>query len=294
MQEVMPEWIATKPSKGDVLQGKQLRLALDSLCRSEEAVGAELRKPIEQVAGLLRYPAATDPGIVYALHIVSLVASAPADPSLALEAIKGVLYQAYLNRHRGLTYGGPMLPTLATDERDKMDLDMAAGAPAALTAFADATWGAPVDRIAIAVTYNGAAIYAETKRVVGQHSCSMITERLASLRASDIVLYAREILISIGEYGKEPTPVYNRLLKEPVSIACDNSANVSISNGTGSPSRIKHDLRRWQMLRQRVRQGDIRLAFVADPQNPSDFLSKWKPGAKFEASVKFLTGSARG
>ena len=35
------------------------------------------------------------------------------------------------------------------------------------------------------------------------------------------------------------------------------------------------------------------LAFVTDPQNPSDFLSKWKPGAKFEASVKFLTGAAR-
>lgn len=55
---------------------------------------------------------------------------------------------------------------------------------------------------------------------------------------------------------------------------------------------------RTQSLRMRLLDSSrslmsLPLPLVPDPQNPTDFLSKWKPGAKFEASIKFLTGTAR-
>ena len=42
---------------------------------------------------------------------------------------------------------------------------------------------------------------------------------------------------------------------------------------------------------QRVISGDMRLVKIADPENPSDFLTKWVSGAKFAASLAYVTGS---
>ena len=53
----------------------------------------------------------------------------------------------------------------------------------------------------------------------------------------------------------------------------------------------KHFLRRYAALRQRIAAGDVVLKHVTDPEMPADFLTKWIPSAKLEASLRYATNS---
>ena len=55
----------------------------------------------------------------------------------------------------------------------------------------------------------------------------------------------------------------------------------------------KHFLRRYHSLKQRIRDGDAVLVHVPDPQMPSDFLTKWIPSTKLEASLRYACNSHR-
>ena len=49
--------------------------------------------------------------------------------------------------------------------------------------------------------------------------------------------------------------------------------------------------RRYHSLKQRIRDGDAVLVHVPDPQMPADFLTKWIPSAKLEASLRYACNS---
>ena len=73
----------------------------------------------------------------------------------------------------------------------------------------------------------------------------------------------------------------------------DNLANHKVGSGIGGPTRSKHFLRRYHSLKQRIRDGDAVLVHVPDPQMPADFLTKWIPSAKLEASLRYACNSHR-
>ena len=70
-----------------------------------------------------------------------------------------------------------------------------------------------------------------------------------------------------------------------------NLANHKVGSGIGGPTRSKHFLRRYHSLKQRIREGDAVLVHVPDPQMPADFLTKWIPSAKLEASLRYACNS---
>jgi hypothetical protein len=114
-----------------------------------------------------------------------------------------------------------------------------------------------------------------------EHGTSTENEFVASLRASEDVEAARATMVDLG---RPPT--------RPTFLGTDNKANLTIAMETGTPSRLKHALRRYQVLQSRVRDGIITMGHVPDADNPADFLTKFVSAKKLEKSVAYLTNSA--
>ena len=57
------------------------------------------------------------------------------------------------------------------------------------------------------------------------------------------------------------------------------------------PTRLRHCLRRYMTFLQRVHAGECEIGHVRDEANPADFMTKFVPKAKFEASHEFATNA---
>ena len=73
----------------------------------------------------------------------------------------------------------------------------------------------------------------------------------------------------------------------PTFVGTDNKANALLASGEGSASRVRHAVRRFHSFLQRVKSREMRLGKVADTENPSDWLTKWIPGEKYDRSMEF-------
>ena len=108
----------------------------------------------------------------------------------------------------------------------------------------------------------------------------MEAEAVGTTRAADIVSYAREILRALGVPATAPT-----------LIGTDNLANQRVASGEGSPTKSKHFLRRYFVLKQRIASSEVIVRHVPDEHMPADFLTKWLRVDKLERSLKYVTGS---
>ena len=79
----------------------------------------------------------------------------------------------------------------------------------------------------------------------------------------------------------------------PIVVSSDNESNLKVCRRQGAAGRVKHVLRRWASIRQRVSAGRVHLVHIPDPQMPTDFLAKWTTRAKVNASLAYLTGAER-
>ena len=77
----------------------------------------------------------------------------------------------------------------------------------------------------------------------------------------------------------------------PTLLSTDNLANHKVGSGIGAPTRSRHFLRRYHSLKRRISGGECTLVHVPDPQMPADFLTKWIPNAKLEASIRYACNS---
>ena len=75
-------------------------------------------------------------------------------------------------------------------------------------------------------------------------------------------------------------------------IASDNQPSLRAAGGEASVVRVKHALRWYAILQQRVRCRDIRLAYIPDEWNYVDFLTKWIDVSKVAFSVAYLSNAA--
>jgi hypothetical protein len=60
-----------------------------------------------------------------------------------------------------------------------------------------------------------------------------------------------------------------------------------VGSGRATPSRLRHCLRRYRTFLERVERGEVELGHVPDPENPSDFMTKWVSRDKLERSLEF-------
>jgi hypothetical protein len=51
-------------------------------------------------------------------------------------------------------------------------------------------------------------------------------------------------------------------------------------------------MRRYAVLQERVKQGDVKVEFIRDANNAADFLTKWVPAAKLKASIAYTSNEA--
>ena len=111
-------------------------------------------------------------------------------------------------------------------------------------------------------------------------ACSSETEGYVSWRLSDKLMEGRVSLAAFG-FGDEA----------PTVLLSDNDGNLRIGAGEGAAGRLRHALRRWWILTQRVRGRSIQLGYLPDSENYVDWGTKWASHDKEEASIAFLTGS---
>ena len=259
---------------------------------------------VAKVAGSLRFPEKCTLAITLLLHRISCVQSSP--PPEAQLVCDLALELAYVHRYDGLTFGGAL-------SSDRLDCGMHAhvvleGRPAAeLEGYADATWMAQLnaeyeqlpplpqlaeidpdsglelparDLYSLITMYRGAAIFHQTKKLGVLLDQSMAHEGIATAKLADVMITAREYARALGDPQDMPT-----------LLCSDNMPNVQVATRHGAANRSKHMLRRYFVLMQRIQQKHIRLAFLPDPENPSDFLTKWLPQAKFNSSLCFAIGA---
>ena len=106
------------------------------------------------------------------------------------------------------------------------------------------------------------------------------TEGKATLAGSDVLLRARQVRICFG------CPVQG-----PSMIGTDSLSNFQVAMGMATPGRIKHIMRQWQIVQERVKAADIQLLRIGDADMPADFLTKWLPKKKLLASLARATNA---
>ena len=108
----------------------------------------------------------------------------------------------------------------------------------------------------------------------------MESEAIASCRAAETVAYAREILRALGILPDGPT-----------LIGTDNLANQRVATSVACPTRSKHFLRRYNVLKQRIAASECTLKHVAGAEMPADFLTKWITRAQTEIAIGYATNA---
>ena len=190
------------------------------------------------------------------------------------------LEMAYDAREEGITFGGKLTDEGPSVQR-RVELSMLGPQPEGIAGLGDATWSQlPKDITAVAVMFYGAVAAANVKSVHVVTSCSMEVEGIASLRASDLIEQACEALRAMGEVS-ETAPL----------LGTDAASNMSVINQQGVASHSRHMLRRWQILAQRVRRGDLRMTHVGDAEMAVDVMTKWKPIKKVDQAIAWLTNA---
>ena len=233
----------------------------------------------QQLIGSLKFIEQLHPQLSLVLHRLSCVMSCP--PEAAWDVARGALKAAYEARDVGITYGGPGLaasPRLGGSLAAHIDLTEPA--PPDLEAHADATWGER-NVYGLIITYAGAAVLHQTKKIHMLCDSSMENEVIGSAKAAEAIAFAHEIMRALGILGEHPT-----------LIGTDNMANLRVASGAGHPARSLHFLRRYHALKQRVKAGEVELRHVPDVSMPADFLTKWIGPAKLEQSIRYATNSA--
>ena len=232
----------------------------------------------QRAIGAMKFFEKVLPAISLPVHRLSCIMANP-DGANATAVVNHVLAHAYAHRHEGIVFGGDHLRhDLRRLQAGLMvDMDIADGAPRELEAFGDATWGL-FNIYGLMLTYHGAAVFHQTKRIAIACSCSHHAEAIPTARAGELTAYAREVERALG------VPPEGRTF-----IGTDNKANLLVARDAGSAARSKHFLRTYYSLRQRDSRGEIEIGHVNDLNNPADFLTKWIGKAKLDQSVDYAT-----
>ena len=284
-REHIPEYVAGKTLKEMSLpEGQKLRNMCDNLRLlpldpAHPKLNASQRLT-QTILGKVRWYDKVCPATARALHALSCVASRP--PPEALIVAKAVLACQYDLRNVGITYGGGGLSSHARLTGSLYaEFVMSDGASTELEATADSTWcGTQDDVYALLITYYGAAVAHVTKKMHLIIDSSMESEAVATGKCGEAITYAREILRALGVPPNGPS-----------FIGTDNKANGLIASGRSLSTKSRHALRRYTAFLQRVKRGDVEVGHVPDEENPADFMTKWVPRAKHEASIEFATNS---
>jgi hypothetical protein len=285
-RDYVPELLdVSLPVPSDILTGIKLQEACDRLVLQDPRPLKMLpdAKTTQKICGGTKYiEQGCMPRMTLMQHRLSCVASGAVQP-LGLQVARSLVACMYKHRNEGITFGGNLNLRKTIKGGMYAQLDLAEGAPSDIEVHGDATVD---DRsvYAAAVTFNGGVVLHMVKKLstvsVINDESSCENESIATSRCSQFAVYARAVATA---FGMPPTA--------PTIIGTDNSANLTLSNGTATPGRAKHALRRWAAIRSRVASGVCRVVKVDTDSMPVDFMTKHKGRKMIDASVAYLTNS---
>ena len=93
-------------------------------------------------------------------------------------------------------------------------------------------------------------------------------------------------------YGREIQRAHHAGAAPPSWIGTDSQSSMMIAARKASAARARHILRRWHILTQRMRAGQVQLLKVDTDEMPADMFTKFLTKAKVEKSLKFITNSS--
>ena len=266
----------------DILAGKALTDALAKLALPSERQSklSQQQKRVQQIIGDLKYfERGTMPRISRMVHHLSCIMSFP--PEDALPAAEGVLAEAYAHRDSCIVFGGKYAEREKPSVDGRITLDMTKGAPRELEVTADASNVIPAV-YGILITYAGGAVLHQTKKIGVAVGSTHDAENVATVKASEHAIYGRIVLHALGV----PQTSATRLLT-------DNLSNQRVAQNASAAVNSRYFLIRSTCLHQRITDGELTVLHVPDPQNPSDFLTKFIDNKKTHDSVEYASGRVR-
>ena len=132
-------------------------------------------------------------------------------------------------------------------------------------------------------TYVGGNVFSTTKKIGITVGSTHEGEQIATLKGSEIALRGNIALAGLGI-----------TLPEPTTILTDSLSNRTVAENVGSANHCRHFLTRYDILKERIAAGEVRVVYVPDPENPSDYLSKFVDATKMARSVDYAAGQLRG
>ena len=233
------------------------------------------------------------PRLTLPLHRASCVAGSP--PPELTKVLRALLVTVAKHPDEGLTFGGRGMSSIARMSGGmRVVMDMGQPPPSDMEVFADSTWSltstspsqpstvGSKDLIGLVVMYCGAAAHHSTKSIKVVTRNSKQAEAIATNKALDIAEYGRTILFALGDPPKGPT-----------FIGTDALSHAQVANNAGSAGHSKHDLRRYTILQDSIREETVNVGHIPESENPSDFLTKWLSRAKFKRSLVYVTNQGR-
>jgi hypothetical protein len=258
-----------------LLTGKQLEQALDNLALPVVAV----QKMTQRIIGDLKYfERGSMPRLTRMVHRLSCVMGFP--PASGLICAQSVLAVAYEHRHDTITFGTINASSVRPPPQNgQLSNCLSHGAPAQLECSADAAL-APVIVYSILLTFAGASIAHVCKKIGTAVGSTHDAENIATVKASELLVYARVVLKALGVEPQVPT-----------LLLTDNLSNQRVSHNAQSSARSRYYLMRSTCLHQRVTDGELAVVHIPDGENPSDFLTKFIPAENTNKSVVYSSGT---
>lgn len=220
---------------------------------------AELCKWYQSAIGSLMYlMLCTRPDIAYAISQLSRFAANPTENHKG--AVKRVFRYLAGTRNWGLVF----------------DTSQTGG----LLGFTDANWGRDNDKRSTGgyvFTVFGTAVSWSSKRQATVALSSCEAEYMAETEAAKEAIWLRRLVRSFGIDGLRDQTlggVQGALEGEAVTILGDNRGALALAKNPEFHSRSKHIDIRYHFVRQKVREGLVKLAWIETSNNISDIMTK--------------------
>ena len=131
---------------------------------------------------------------------------------------------------------------------------------------------------------NGGAVSWRSCKQSTVAQSTMESEYIAASEAANEAVWLRKFVIELGVFPS---------MRDPVNLLCDNTGAIANAKEPRSHSTAKHILRRYHVIRQYVKEGDIKICKVHMDLNVADPLTKPLPQAKHDQhldaiGVRFL------
>ena len=129
------------------------------------------------------------------------------------------------------------------------------------------------------ITYAGASVLHQCKKAGIAVSSTLDLESVATVKGSELGIYAQIVLKALGTVEQLPT-----------TILTDNYSNQRISQEARSAANSRYFLVRYTCLHHRITDGKFIVSHVPDGEMPADAFTKALPTAKTAASTAYALG----